>query len=104
MKTNNLIEYLKNINKGICEKPSPNGSIKTFIIGIKRTVTGILSRNPERTDVKINTITLSKKILFGAMVTTKSDIIAISPTLSKQNIRTNRLIKKNGNLKSTLVK
>ncbi len=89
------------INNGIDEKPE---AIKTCMTGIKRTVTGMLSRNPERIDVMTKTKMHSKKRLFGEIVTTKSSIIPISPTLSRQNTKTNKLIKKKGNLKSTLEK
>ena len=47
-------------------------SPKACIIGINKTVTGTLSSNPERTEVKIKIIILTKKRFVGAMLITKS--------------------------------
>ncbi|GAG56049.1 unnamed protein product, partial [marine sediment metagenome] len=64
-----LIPKINAINKGICERSNPNSSIKTFIIGIKRTVTGILSRNPERTDAyKIDDLELLPGVIDGLKI------------------------------------
>jgi hypothetical protein len=74
------------------------------MIGIKRTVTGTLSRNPERTEVKTKTRIDVKKRSPGVIPTMKLFMISIIPTFSKQKISINNVIKKKGNLKSTFLK
>ena len=93
-----LTPKINAISNGIEENPVPT---KICITGIKRTVTGKLSRNPERMEFITSIKTHSKKRLFGVIFMIKSSSIRIIPTFSKQNINTNKLTKKNTSLKST---
>ena len=88
---------------GIEEKPI-GGSIKTCIIGMKRTVTGTLSSKPERTEVIINIIIHNKNKFEGVIANTKVSNKSIIPAFSNEKTNTKRLIKKKTNLKSTFVK
>ena len=80
---------------GIEENPI-GGSVKTCIIGMKRTVTGTLSIT--------NIIIHNKNKFEGVIANTKISNRSIIPAFSNEKTSIKRLIKKNTNLKSTLVK
>ncbi len=88
---------------GIEENPTGE-SIKTWIIGMKRTVTGTLSSKPERTEVIINIIIHNKNKFEGVIANTKISNKSIIPAFSNEKTSIKRLIKKKTNLKSTFVK
>jgi len=86
-----LIPKMNAIKRGIEENPEEINDCKT---GIKMTVTGRLSRKPERIDVNIKIKIDNRKISSGEIRFMKSSIILIIPTTSKQYTKTKRQIKK----------
>ena len=84
------------IKRGVVARPTP--AIKAWIIGMNNTVTGILSKKPDRSEVLMRIKMHIKKRFSVDALTTKDSSIAIVPLTSIQKTNIKRQIKKKTSL------